>query len=64
MVIEEDIFKKKFNNCVEVDDLIAELEEKCPDKRTKEYVIWKEKLNLLFQQYNTFVKFTCFKPIK
>lgn len=62
--MQPDIFKKKYENCAQVDEDIEKLENEIPDKRTKEYREWKEKMNYLFLLYNKFVKFKAFAPIR
>jgi len=54
----------KYENCGDLDQIIEEWEKEIPDKRTKEYVVWKEKMNYLYREYNKLVKFKCYKPIK
>ena len=61
---EEEFFNQEFENCRQVQQVIDELEDNCPDRRTKEYNKWKEKINFLFESYNFFCKFTAYKKIK
>lgn len=58
---ENEFFEKKYENAGELDMVIEELENKQPDKRTKEYRIWRNKINHLYSLYNTEVKHKIYK---
>ncbi len=62
--MEEDIFTREFLNCGEIQLLIDALEDNCPDKKTKEYLVWKDKFNYLAKKYNEFSKFKAYKQIQ
>jgi hypothetical protein len=39
-------------NMVELQEVIGELEDNIPDKRTTDYKRWKERINVLMREYN------------
>lgn len=53
-----------FENAGAIIPLIHKLEDDEPDKRKKEWILWQQKMNFLFEEYNIFAKFVVFKPIK
>lgn len=60
---EEEFFNKVYVNAGELDLEIQKLELFEPDKRTKEFKSWKDKINHLYKLYNAMVKFKCYKLI-
>lgn len=54
-------FSKQYLNLGEVNAEIEKMEADIPDKRTKEYEKWKEKVNFLINIYNTLGHFRVFK---
>lgn len=57
----------KENIPVDLMDILSVIEiesENPPDKRTKEYKLWKTELNTLIEKYNKLVNFKCFNLIK
>jgi len=60
-MLEDDFYEKKYENLGEINSIIEKLESSIPDKRTKDFDIWKEKINFLFDLYNKSCKFKAFK---
>ena len=58
---DEEFYKKEYQNLGEIDSIIEKMEASIPDKRTKDFDIWKEKINFLFDMYNKSGKFKAFK---
>ncbi len=58
---EEEFYTKEFSNLGEIDILIEKMENNIPDKRTKDYEEFKNKINFLFEKYNKLAKFKAFK---
>lgn len=60
------LFKKQYLNAAEIKEEIErlEFEEDKIDKRTKEYKLWKEKMNFLIDMYNVKVGWTAYKKSK
>jgi len=56
-----EFFSKEYINIGEVHNEIEKLEDKMPDKRTKEYQQWKVKVNFLIDIYNKLGSFKAFK---
>jgi hypothetical protein len=59
---EEEI--KEYVNCGDLQDDIDYLEDHIPDKRTKEYRDWMEKINNLMKKYNSSANEKIYKLIK
>lgn len=55
--------EKEYENCGDLDELIQKIELEQPDKKTKEYSLWLNKINLLYMEYNKLVKFKCYKML-
>lgn len=55
--------KEHYSSAGELDAEILELENNTPDKRTKEYDLWKSKYNEARLKYNEICKFTVYKRI-
>lgn len=60
----EELKSKEWKDAGELIPLIFKLEDEVPDKRKKEYDIWKDKINFLYLQYNKMAEFAAFKQIK
>ena len=60
---EEDVefFKKQYATLGEIHMKIEDMESLIPDARTKNYSIWKDKINFLISLYNTKASFKSFK---
>lgn len=52
---------KEYSNLGEIDMDIEKLENSIPDKRTKQYQLWKEQMNFLIDTYNKTAEFRAFK---
>ena len=62
-MMEEEFFNQEFENTGAVIPLIHKLEDEEPDKRTKDWKIWKDKINFLYLQYNKLATFKAFKTL-
>lgn len=62
-MLDEELKNRVFINCGEVNIEIVKLENNIPDKRTKEYLEWKEKFNYLCGKYNEMVDDKIYKLI-
>jgi len=60
----EELKTKEWENAGAIALEIFKLEGNIPDKRTKEYNEWKEKVNFLYEKYNEVANFAAFKLIK
>lgn len=60
----EELYSIKYENCGHIQPYIDELEDNCPDKRTKEYREWEKIMNFLMEKYNKFANFKAYKIIK
>ena len=60
----EEIMSKSYENLGHISFDIFELEDTEPDKRTKEHKEWKEKINFLFDKYNTLANDYIYKLLK
>jgi len=58
---EEEFYTKEFSNLGEIDALIEKMESNIPDKRTKDYNLWVDKINFLIEKYNNNMKFKAYK---
>jgi hypothetical protein len=54
-------FSKEYLNLGEVNNAIEKMEANIPDKRTKDYEKWKEKVNFLIDIYNRLGSYKAFK---
>lgn len=61
MNVDEDFFNQEFENCGHVQREIIKLEDNPPDKRTKEYLVYRDKLNYLYIKYNELGEFKAYK---
>ena len=61
MKSDDDFYEKKYENLGEIDSTIEKMESSIPDKRTKDFDIWKDKINFLFDLYNKSGKFKAYK---
>lgn len=59
----EEFLKKTFTNCGDLDREIEKLENNIPDKRKKEFIEYRSKINYLYKMYNGFAKFKVYKLI-
>lgn len=50
-----------FINCGHIQNEINKLEDNPIDKRTKDYLVYKEKLNYLYKKYNNLAQFKAYK---
>ena len=55
--------RTNFVNCGDVQEEIDRLQNKEPDKRKKEWKIWKNQLNELFNKYNSLIEDKIYKLI-
>jgi len=58
---DEEFFKQEFENCGEIQPLIDELEDNCPDGRTKAYGLWEKKMEFLIKKYNMLAAFKAYR---
>jgi len=51
--LENGDFEVKYDNLGQLQEEIDKLEDNIPDKRTKEYSLWTERINYLHNLYNS-----------
>jgi hypothetical protein len=62
-ISEDDIsfFGKEWLNLGELNNEIEKMENNIPDKRTKDYESWKNKINFLIETYNALASYRNYK---
>lgn len=61
---ELDMFKKQYINLIDIQEEITKLEDNIPDKRTKLYKEWKDKINFFIDMYNAKSKYKSYNRVK
>jgi hypothetical protein len=58
---DKEFYDKSYTSLGELDSLIEKMENSIPDKRTKDYSSWVDKINFLIEKYNNNMKFKAYK---